>query len=85
MPGTLEKEVASYPLSKDSSYSNSRKNGLLNFMTPAATVPLLFGCFHTLVLGGRLECFQDGNACLFFPKGMINDVRQRARRCKVNV
>jgi hypothetical protein len=74
----LEKEVAIYFLSKDTLYCDSRKNGLLNFVAPAATVPLLFGCFHTLVMGGCLSVFKTKLHVIFFPKGMIKDIRQRA-------
>jgi len=62
----LEKEVASYPLPKDTLYCNSRKNGLLNFVAPAAMVPLLFGCFHTSLLGGRLSVFKMKMHVIFF-------------------
>jgi len=81
----LEKEVASYPLSKDTLYCNSRKNSPLNFVALAAAVPLLFGCFHTSVLGGYLSLFKTKCMSFFFPKEMIKDIRQRVRWCKVNV
>jgi len=62
----LEKEVASYPVSKDTLYCNARKNRLLNFVAPAAMVPLLFGCFHTLLLGGHLSVFKMEMHVIFF-------------------
>jgi hypothetical protein len=65
----LEKEVASYPVSKDTLYCNFRKNGLLNFVAPAAAVPLLFGCFHTSVLGGCLSVSKTKLHVIFFQKG----------------
>jgi hypothetical protein len=64
----LEKEVASYPLSKDTLYCNSRKNSVLNFVAPAAAVPLLFGCFHTSVLGGRPSLLKTKKHVIFFRK-----------------